>query len=51
VREAASQADRVKPNPPPKQEVPADPVPEPRPVQEEALPTWAKIAEVIQEIK
>ena len=51
MREAASQADRVKPNPPPKQEVPADPVPEPRPVQEEALPTWAKIAEVIQEIK
>jgi len=51
VREAASQADRVKPNPPPKQEVPADPVPEPRPIQEEALPTWAKIAEVIQEIK
>ena len=51
VREAAAHADRVKPNPPPKQEVPADPVPEPRPAQVEALPTWAQIAEVIQEIK
>merc|ERR1712123_451545 len=51
VREAAALADRVKQNPPPKEEVPAIPVPEPRPMQEEALPTWAQIAEVIQEIK
>merc|ERR1712130_657254 len=51
VREAAAQADRVKPNPPPKPEVPVEPVPELKPAEEEAVPTWAKIAEVIQEIK
>jgi len=41
----------VKPNPPPKPEVPVEPVPELKPAEEEAVPTWAKIAEVIQEIK
>ena len=51
VREAAAQADRVKPNPPPKPEVPVEPVLESKPPEEEAVPTWAKIAEVIQEIK
>jgi len=51
VREAAAQADRVKPNPPPKPEVPVEPVLESKPPEDEVVPTWAKIAEVIQEIK
>ena len=51
VREAAAHADRVKPNPPPKPEVPVEPVLESKPPEDEVVPTWAKIAEVIQEIK
>jgi len=52
VREAASKAGRVKPNPPVKEEAPEiASVAEPKLIQADSLPTWAQITEVTHDGK